>query len=350
MKMYEPDTNPVLYDTEAVLNGSIRPPFPEMMDNTKWSDYRACPKKFLKKDLLHRTSSLDNIHLIAGGAFAEGCDSFRKAYYNKDSLYKKDFDEALTSSVFSAIEHYGFDLEREKDPEWAMSPKSCARIVMALDSYWKHYNPKIDEIKQYMINGDAASETSLTFPLDVCHPVTGQPILWHGRFDAIVEYNSRLMALDDKTTTSLGATWPKQWPMRGQFMGYAYGARALGYDITGTVVRGTAILKGSINHMQVPVDHPTHLLNKWFDQVNSDVEKMIEDWKAGKWDYNFGDSCTAYGGCPFQDSCRSQFEYRAIEQMGIRIWKPEDPENSPSYDLAAIQKLRREHGFYKEEV
>lgn len=348
MKIYETGSNPCLYDVEEVLKGQIRPPFPAMMDNTKWSDWKKCPRAFLLKDLLHRVSSLESIHLVAGGAFAEGCDAFRKAYYNKDSEAKGDFELSFLEGMLSTIRKYGYDAEREQEPDWAINSKSCARIVMALDSYWKQYNPKIDMIKQYMIDGNAASETSLTFPLDVRHPVTGDLILWHGRFDALVEYEGRLMALDDKTATSLGATWPKQWPMRGQFMGYAYGARALGYDVTGTVIRGTAILKTTINHMQVPVSHPIHLLNKWYDQVNKDVEKMVEDWKSGEWDYNFGDGCTAYGGCPFQDSCRSNLEYRAVEQLPIRVWMPQDPEASPSYSLEDIQRYRREHGFYQE--
>lgn len=346
MQMYETGSNPVLYDTLRVLSGEVRPPFPEMMDNTKWSDYRACPKKFLLKDLLHRVSSLDNIHLVAGAAFAEGCDVFRKVYHNHDSEYKGNFDEALTSAALALIKKYGYDEAREKEPDWAASPKSCARLVMALDSYWKHYNPKIDEIKQYMINGKAASEISMSFPLEVCHPVTGLPIIWHGRFDSMVEYGGRLMAMDEKTTSSLGATWPKQWPMRGQFMGYAYGARTLGYDITGTIVRGTAILKTSINHMQVPVYHSHSLLDRWFEQVNRDVERMVNDWKSGHWDYNFADACVGYGGCPYQDSCRSQFPHRAIEQMGIRVWTPQDPENSPSYSLEEIARIRDQHGFF----
>ena len=349
MQVYEAGTNPCLFDTQKVLKGEVRPPFPTMLDNTRWSAWKKCPRYFLKNHLLHRVESADNIHLVAGGSFAAGNDAFRRTYYDEDSEYKGDREESLINACFAAIKHYGYDEVREKDPEWAMNAKSCARILMALDSYWKTHNPKIDKIKQVILDGKAASETSITFPLDVCHPVTGEPIIWHGRFDAIVEYMGSLMALDDKTATSLGASWPKQWPMRGQFMGYAYGARRLGYDIAGTIVRGTAILKTSINHMSVPVRHTPGILNKWYDQVNTDVEQMIEDWKAGKWNYNMADGCASYGSCTFLDSCLSNFEYMPLELLPIRVWTPEDPEASRTYDLARIQTIRREHGYYKEE-
>lgn len=346
MKVYSQDLNPVFYSTKEVMSGRTRPPFPLALDNTKISTFRACPQKFLKSYLLHRTASERSIHLTAGAAFAEGVDTFRQNFYNSDSPYKGNSDMSFLEGMYALLKSYGYDPEQESVSDWAMSPKSAPRLVMALDSYWKSFSPRSDAIKQHMINGKAASEISISFPLDVKHPVTGDPILYLGRFDSIVEYNGAIYGLDDKTTSSLGPQWMRKWDMRGQFMGYTYGARQLGLPVAGTVVRGTAILKTSIKHAQVPVSHPTHLLNKWYDQTNATVERMVEQWKQGSFDYNFADSCEAYGTCDFRDACRSQFEDRSLDQMSVYVWRPEAPEQSQLYNVDKIEKMRHEAGFY----
>lgn len=312
------------------LEGTELPPFPEVVDNTMRASYRKCPIGFFKEHLLCRVMGADNIHLVAGGAFAEGNDAFRKSYFTRDTPVYRDYDAALDAGLYALIKHYGYDEQRESREDWATSPKSCERLIDAFLDYWKEYHPRASLGKQYYHDGEVASELGGILELDVCHPVTGKPLLYSFRFDYIEERNGAIWLGDDKTTTSLGASWAKQWDLRSQFMGYLYAAKVqLGIQATGVIARGTGILKTKITHMEVPVRFPPHLLDLWWKQVNRDFQHIVDNYRECDWEYDLADGCNAYGGCKFVDTCRSKLPHRMLDSMPIRVWNPADPENSP---------------------
>jgi hypothetical protein len=50
---------------------------------------------------------------------------------------------------------------------------------------------------------------------------------------------------------------------------------------------------------------------------------MIECWRSGYWDYDFGNTCTSFGGCSFLDVCSTQDEVRWLEASFERtVWNP----------------------------
>lgn len=312
------------------LSGEVPPPFPEIVDNTMRANYRKCPMSFFQEHLLCRVMGADNIHLVAGGAYAAGMDAFRKSYWTKDTDVYKNYDAAIDAGIVALIKHYGYDERREASEEWAKSPKSCERLIEAFMDYWKQYHPRASIGKPVYVNGQVASEMGGFIPLDVKHPVTGEPLMYSIRWDFAEERNGDLWLGDDKTTTSLGASWASQWTLRSQFMGYVYGAKRLfGLNPVGIIARGTGILKTQINHMEVPVLFKPHLLEKWWVQVNKDFQAMVDSWESNNWDYDFADGCAAYGGCKFVDACGSKLQHRVLDSMPIRVWNPADPENSP---------------------
>lgn len=312
------------------LDGSARPPFPEVVDNTMRSTYRKCGMSFFQEHLLCRVMGADNIHLVAGGAFAEGNDAFRKSYFDKDSEFYKDFDMATVRGAYALIKHYGYDEQREQRDDWKASPKSCDRLLAAFFEYWNFFNPKACAGKPYYFDGKVASELGGTFELEVLHPETGKPLKHSFRFDYVEDRQGDIWLGDDKTTSSLGPSWARQWDLRSQFIAYTYAAReVLDIPAVGVIARGTGILKTQINHLEVPVRFPNHVIVKWWEQVNKDFQQMVDDWTAGKWDYDFADGCAAYGGCKFVDACKSKIPHRVLNSMPIRVWNPEDPENSP---------------------
>lgn len=312
------------------LKGAERPPFPNTVDNTMRTAYRKCAQSFFREHLLCRVMGADNIHLVAGAAFADGMDAFRKSYFDKDSEGYKDYELALERGIFSIIKSYGFDESRDSSPDWAGSPKSCDRLLAAFLSYWEEFHPRASVGKMYYFDGQPASELGTTIELDVNHPETGEPLLYSVRFDYVEERNGAIWLGDDKTTSSLGASWARQWDLRAQFMGYTYAARnKLGIPAKGVIARGTGILKTDIKHMEVPVSFTPELLDRWWEQINKDFSRMVDDWETGDFDYDFADGCAAYGGCKFIESCRSKFQGRALDMMPIRVWNPLEPENSP---------------------
>lgn len=320
------DFNPQDIDVKGTLDGTYTPAFPETIDNTMRSTYFGCGRKFLYEHILRRTTTETSIHLVAGKAFAEGLDVFRKSYWDVER--GGDFEKAYAAGARALIREYGYDLERESSETWQSSPKSCERLLVAFDSYWKHFSPRTWPSKPAIIEGKVASEFSFAVPLPIDHPETGQPLVYHGRFDCIEEKDGKLWALDDKTATSLGPSWANQWDLRSQFIGYAWGAGQQGLQLHGTIARGTGILKTKITHMDVPVAHPPHLIERWYEQLCYDVERMLLDWRQGRWCYSLADTCAAYGGCRFKEVCLAKHQSRVLKQLPMRIWNPKDPAGS----------------------
>ena len=319
------------------ISGKKRPPFPETVDNTMRSSFRKCERTFFYEHLLCRVMGSDNIHLVAGRAFAEAMDVFRKSYYTPKTEDFRNLEAALDKGIVALIETYGYDEARENDPEWAANPKSCERMVAAFLSYWKFFSPKTEPGKLLIRDGKPTTEFAGTFPLEVLHPETGEPLRYSFRFDFLESRGGSNWLCDDKTTTSLGVSWSRQWELRSQFLGYTYASReVVGIPVVGCIARGTGILKTSIKHMEVPIYFPPFLVERWWVQVNKDYQKMVDKWASGDWDYDMADGCAAYGGCKFVDACRSKFPHNALNNMPIRVWNPEHPEQSP---VMAIEEI-----------
>lgn len=322
--------------TRDFLSGATRPPFPETVDNTMRTTARKCKRAFFFEHLLCRVSGSDNIHLVAGAAFAAANDVFRKSYYDKGSESYKQYEVSLDKGLLELIKVYGYCSVRESEETWAASPKSCERIIAAYLSYWHHYHPKLEPGKILKDDGLVMSEFAGTFELDVLHPVTGEKLKHSFRFDYIETRNGKVWLGDDKTTTSLGASWAKQWDLRSQFLAYTHAARLNGWDAVGCIARGTGILKNSISHMEVPIHFSPAVVEKWWIQVNKDFQELVDCWVKGEFDYDFAEGCAAYGGCKFVEVCSAKLEYKVLNMMPIRVWNPEHPDKSP---VIAVEDL-----------
>ena len=175
-----------------------------------------------------------SVHLVAGGAFAAGIESARRAFF----LDGADGATAEGVGLAALIRHYG-SLECPAD-----SPKSLERVCGALEFYFERYPLGRDGANPITLaGGKRGIEFSFAEPTHILHPVTGQPILYTGRSDMIAERAAGIYIYDEKTTSSLGASWGKQWEMRSQFTGYGWAAKKQGIKVAGMIVRGISILK-----------------------------------------------------------------------------------------------------------
>lgn len=320
-----------------ILEGEARTPFPETLDNTILSTYDKCEQQTLREHFMCRVGGTSSIHLVAGAAYAAGHEAFRLSYFTKDTEGYKDYEQALDKGILAIIKHYGYDEARDSGEGWADSPKSCDRIITAFLDYWQEYHPKLAVGKMYYHDGKPAAELGGVLELDVCHPVTGRPLLYSFRYDYVEKRNGSVWLGDDKTTSSLGQSWANQWTIRSQFLGYVYASRkVLGIEAVGIIARGTGILKTSIKHMEVPVSIPPFMAERWWVEVNNRARKIVESWKNNEWSYSMGDACAAYGGCKFQDACVSKNQHKLLASMPIRVWNPEDPENCPTVTVEEL--------------
>lgn len=273
-----------------------RPMFPNSVDSTILSTFRSCPQKFFRQYVQHWKPLGESVHLIAGGAFASGVEAARNAFY----VQGKSPGESEGAGLQALIRHYG-DFECPDT-----SAKSLERMCGALEFYFSHYPLGADGADPITLaSGRRGIEFSFAEPLEVLHPLTGAPILYTGRSDMLATRADGAHAYDEKTTSSLGASWGRQWEMRSQFTGYIWAARKQGIDVKGAIIRGVSILKTKYDTLEVSTYRSEYEIARWEQQVNRDLLRMIALWREGYWDYSLDGACTDYGGCSLIRVCKS---------------------------------------------
>ena len=315
--------------------------FPHTIDSTTLSTYRACSHKAFRQYMEHWKPSAESVHLVAGGAFAKGLEVARSAYF--EGVYQRpevtytlegkrkvkwheercqDFNSelALAHGTAALIAAYG---DFEAPPE---SAKSLIRTAGALEFYFSAYPLGNDGADPLLLpSGRRAIEFSFAEPLDVRHPVTGDPIIYSGRADMICSFAGGNYIEDDKTTTSLGASWARQWEMRSQFTGYTWAARRNGIEIDGCLIRGVSILKTKYDTQQAITYRPTWMVDAWYEKLLQEVAEMKTAWERGYWAPNYDDSCNDYGGCSFRRVCLSEPSREVVwlaQDFEKRRWDP----------------------------
>lgn len=321
-----------------------RPMFPHVVDATMLAAFRSCPQKMFRSYVEHWKPKAESVHLVAGGAFAKGIEVARRAFFegvyetpeiaefwNEDKRetervvtwtisdgLKGDRGLAEAQGLMALIARYG-DFDCPPD-----SAKSLERTAGALEFYFDQYPLGADGMTPVSFEGGRhAIEFSFAEPTTVMHPVSGDPILYAGRADMIAEFAGGTYIVDEKTTSSLGASWPKQWEMRGQFTGYIWAAERIGIHCAGAIIRGVSILKTKYDTMQVVTNRSEYEVDRWEEQTRRDILKMIRCWEEGYWDWAMDGACSEYGGCSMMRICKSDDPETWLPMyFEQRVWDP----------------------------
>lgn len=291
--------------------------FPPVWDATMLSTFRSCPQKFFRQYVQHWKPQTESVHLIAGAAFAKGIEVAREAFF----IHGMDQLASVGRGLEALIASYG-----DFDPPDS-SAKSLDRMAGALEFYFEHYPLGGDGTDPITLPGGSRGiEFGFALPLPgLAHPQTGDPILYAGRADMIAHAYSGIFIFDEKTTSSLGASWSKNWDMRSQFTGYCWAAKESGIDVAGCIVRGVSILKSKYETQQVLTYRTDYEIERWKSQCTWDISLAMEMWRTGFWSYNLDHSCTEYGGCSLQSICKSPSPEDWLPvYFDKRVWSPID--------------------------
>ena len=289
-------------------------PFPTVLDSTIMAAFKSCPQKAHLEFMQHWKPRGQSVHLVAGAAYASGLEAARTAFY----INGQHPDDAVAAGLEQLFRAYG-DFQCPPD-----SAKSAERTAGALEFYFDSYPLGADKaIPMTLPGGKRGIEFSFLEPLDIPHPVTGDPLLYSGRMDMMVDYEGMHLGEDDKTASQLGASWPRQWDLRSQFTGYVWGAARAGIKLDGFLVRGVSILKTKYDTMQAITYRPAWQIDRWYDQLQRDIGRMIAAWKEGYYDLNLDHACAEYGGCPFRLICQMNDPAAMLQQeFQRRKWDP----------------------------
>ena len=288
--------------------------FPDYLDSSMLSTFKACPEKFFKTYVCDWKPRETSVHLHAGGAFAKGIEISRRSFYEMNF----DRDTSIAKGLEALMLAYG-DFQCPAD-----SAKSLERMSAAFEFYWDNYALNHEDAYPVLMpGGKRAIEFSFAHPLPVNNPATGQPLLYCGKMDAVLNYGGNVLICDEKTTTALGPTWSRKWDLRGQFIGYCWAAREAGIRVDGALVRGIAILKTKFDTQQAIIMHADWQLNRWYEELLDQIALMKIYWQRRRWPHSYDDSCADYGGCAFREICTSQNEEPWLETyFEKRRWNP----------------------------
>lgn len=270
-------------------------PFPEVIDATMMNDWRSCKHLFFRQHLQHWKPQGESVHLHFGACFASALEALRRAYYEQELTS----DEALSIGINKFMTAWG-----DFEPPAGVA-KTLERGLGALEFYVNEWPLHTGAQPHKLPSGKRAIEFSFAQPLPFNHPVTGQPIIYAGRSDAIMDFAEGVYLEDDKTASQLGESWAKQWELRGQFTGYCWAAREAGISVNGVLVRGVSILKTKYGAAQAITYRSAAEIDEWLAVTLSDLGEMVAAWETGNYKKNFGDACASYGGCPFVPVCKS---------------------------------------------
>ena len=287
--------------------------FPEVFDSSMMGTLKACPQLFKKIYIDQWKTKGLSIHLHAGASFARGVEVARTRFYvSGDSA-----EDAVAWGLGALLEAYGdFDAQDEA--------KDLVRMAGALVYYFDMYPLNHETAYPILLpGGRRAIEFNFAHPLPIRHPITGQPILYCGRMDAILSFAGDVFIFDEKTTSYLGATWSQKWDLRAQFTGYCWGCREAGMRVAGAVVRGVSILKTKYETQEAICYRPEWQVDRWYGELLEWIAEAIRWWETGRFKYNLDESCTSYGGCGFAIACKSQDETPWLETyFERRHWDP----------------------------
>lgn len=308
------------------MDTAFIPELPIYIDSTMMSCFRSCPKKFYREFVLGLRPAAISVDLHAGGCFAAGLEAFYEAIY----IGGKSNTEARALAARRFFTEWGDFVP------WKDTPKTRENTWAALEDYLDTYPPLTDKVQPYLLNGKPTMEFTFAIPLEPAganhwsddaggfplHPVTGEPFLYAGRFDMLGEMGGRPCVRDEKTTTSIGANWARQWDLRSQFSGYCWACQTQGIPCDTVVVRGIGILKTKFHQVEAIKNYSDMNVARWHDQLRRDLWRLVRCWNDGWWDYNLAESCSSYGGCAFIDLCNSPDETRWYSQYTSRRWNP----------------------------
>lgn len=290
---------------------------PIYIDSSMLSTFRSCKKKFEWTTLKALKPLGQSIHLAAGGAMAAGLEAARNHQFITSPHQQLPTDDLLHAAIGPYLK--GWDLY---DPDEEQT-KNAHNVFHALEYYLNEYPPFLDPV-QPVIKPDGKPATEYTFgiPLPIMHPTQNTPFIFVGRFDLLGTYGGLPVVLDDKTTSALGPYWMAQWHLRGQFMGYVWACNQLEYSIDHVIVRGLCIQKTQHQLASVPIQYPTHVIDRWYITLLQTIEEMIHFYTYNEWPYNFSDACSSYGGCTFRDLCLAKNPDTFLSNFEHNTWSP----------------------------
>lgn len=304
------------------VNSSFSTALPSLqlaIDSTSLGAFKECPRKYYYSIVLGYVPKAESVHLTFGLLLHGGAERYSRAKARGAS-----HDEALDAALdWTLVQSWDKRLGRPWQSDHPQ--KNRASLIRTLVWYLDQYGEN-DPFQTVLLgNGQPAVELSFRFDSQYT-ALTGEPILFCGHLDRIVEFNDGLFVSDIKTTgNQLGNKFFAQFNPNNQFSMYDVACKvAFGTEIDGLIVDGCQIGVNFTRFQRAPVNRPSALREEWYKAQAWWLEQMGLAAVAADWPMN-DKSCGNYGGCPYQDVCSKVPAARPrwlAANFTKRIWDP----------------------------
>lgn len=285
-------------------------------DNTRLSDYKACPRQYFMRHVLGWTVDYGRSAppLVFGGAWHAGQDILWAAAKRVD----KAMLTALAADEFNKYwEEQGYSLDIGSVEYDRLMPRTP---MVAKEMYWNYIDQRWNMLQNCNV-------LAIEQPFAV--PLPGLADHWYvGRLDKVVDFNAQKLVLEHKTTTlyriqgHFDPQYIESWFSSSQVKGYQFGAGLYFHGVDGVWVDCALVHKKVHEGFKfVPVSHHISLLEEWIKTTitwAAEVTDATNRWKAGEsvqtaFKKN-EDSCFGkYGSCQFLDICRTCADPTALD-------------------------------------
>jgi hypothetical protein len=274
-------------------------------DSTSISLAQTCLRKYQYKMLEGWQSASLSVHLRFGQHYASALEHF----YKRTAL-GEDFEDALRAIVEEVLEATWDRTTDEDGNETGGAPwdslhnlKTRENLVRTIVWYIDHFEEDPAPVV-ILSDGKPAVEHSFALPVD-------NGLIFSGHIDRLVNYQSHVFVMDQKTTTStLSPYYFDQFKPNVQMSMYSFAGKIIyGSPIKGIIIDAAQIAVGFSKFARDMTFRTEEELTEWYDSSMYWIEQAQRATRENYFPMNPA-SCGNYGGCEFRKICSKTPEFR----------------------------------------
>ena len=323
-------------------------------DNSSLSLFKACPRKYQLAIIEGWRPRGPKEALAFGGLFHKGLE-----IYDKARVGGLDHNQALRKAIHGLLDylspievretatgtlvikshyvHGGLVALPESIPEEtvelvchkpAFESNDNRRTIQTLirSVVWYCDQFEHDAAKTVVLaDGSPAVELSFRMALPLENP-DGEPYLWCGHIDKLVEFGGYKYILERKHTVStLSGYYFDRYSPNSQVSGYATSVDVFfGEPVAGTIIDAAQVAVGFTRFQRGIAPRTAALKDEWLTATLHWIERAEQCAKAGYWPMN-EESCMNYGGCQFRGICSKDPGARPAALRAEFVQEPWNP-------------------------
>ena len=300
-------------------------------DNTRISDYKTCPRKYLLRHGYDLVSDGTPLALTFGLAWHDAMDVVWAMVNGGDESQTTILEAAMVRWQETWKERgMPYPLTLEKQEQYA--PRTPMIAAEMLSQYLVHRWSFMKDVELI----------SVEQPFAVKIFADDTPVRYIGRFDKIVRHPQHgILIIEHKTTSAYAKAsgfrtdYITSWSPNSQIDGYLHAAHMLyGKDVKGIWIDAALVHKTVHNKFRfIPIDRQFEQVEQFIYETRDWIERIEDETnRATKSDYdgfpkNTG-SCSMWAGCTYRDLCKFNAKPNDIlsNHPGFKVehWEPFD--------------------------